>query len=66
MKFSVPALVNYINDEGLEVNNCFQLDDGTWRVNLRRRGAKIEDDFYCFADGETMKEALFNALEKAL
>lgn len=65
--FSLSALIRYINEQGLLVNNLYQEDDGSWRASLRSPGV-INDKgerFYEFGRGPTHKEALFDALEKA-
>lgn len=50
------------------VNNLAQLDDGTWRANLRERGGEAHEAgplFWEFGHGATPEEALREALAKA-
>jgi len=62
------ALLGYANEMGLLVNNLFQLDDGSWRANLRTP-EPISDKgefFFEFGNGDTPQAAMFNALQRAV
>lgn len=57
------ARVSELNDQGWQVNNCFQLKvAGTlhWRVNIHHTKS---DRFSAFGDGATPDEALSRALK---
>lgn len=49
--------------QGLQVNNCFQLDSGAWRVHLRRPGIDLPVGY---AAGATLAEALHGAFLNAM
>lgn len=56
-------LLSDIASRGWLVSNLFQLDDLSWRANLRRPG--LDGDWYCdFGNGSTIFEALEAAYQK--
>jgi len=66
-KFTLDVLVDYVRDKGFQINNLFELDDGRWQANLRCTERDTgKEKFYEFGHGATHKEALMNALEKAI
>ena len=63
---TIDDLVFEIQLEGLSVNNLFQLEDGSWRANLRGwPNEKHTEYFHEFATGPGPTEALEEAFEKA-
>jgi len=66
---SVDNLLREIAASGFLLNNLFQLTDGTWRANLRKRGVArtpgaLGDWQHEYCDGETPEEALAGAVSK--
>ena len=70
--FTLEALIAYVEEQGFRVNNLFHLDSGVWRANLidpilsKSESREEARQAYDFANGDTPKEALFNALKNAL
>lgn len=66
---SVDNLLREIAASGFLLNNLFQLTDGAWRANLRKRGiartpGALGDWQHEYCDGETPEEALAGAVSK--
>lgn len=66
---SVDNLLREIAASGFLLNNLFQLTDGTWRANLRKRGVArtpgaLGDWQHEYCDGETPEKALAGAVAK--
>lgn len=57
------AILARIAAEGLQVNNCFQIDSGAWRAHLRRPGTDLPVGY---AAGTTLAEALQGAFLNAM
>lgn len=55
----------------LQVNNCFQLEDGKWSANFRTKRvkdptrSKVTTTFYAIVKAKTMYEALLGAYKAA-
>lgn len=62
-KWTATDLVHLIYELGLCMNNCFQLRDGSWRVNLR---SDDNETYFNFGDGSSVTKALRKAILVAL
>lgn len=67
---SLEEIAALLNDNGLSVNNLFQLTDGRWQCNLRAFGDEDEamrrkTSCYDFAQDDTPRGALIEAAKKA-
>lgn len=57
------TLFSELSDSGWLLNNLYQLDDGSWRCNLRRPDG-LGDYFTDWAEGPTLEAALASAMGK--
>lgn len=50
---------------GWMFNNCYQRDDGSWRINLRRPDLNSDGDWFTdWAEAPTFSEALEDCMSK--
>lgn len=60
----IQSLLDEIASFGYLFNNCYQLDDGSWRVNLRRPDPDGGDWFTDWAEEATFDLALETCMSK--
>lgn len=53
MAQEIEQLILSINGKGFRVNNLFQLDDGSWQLNVR-----VGNEFFDFVQASSMREVL--------
>ena len=63
MPHDLETAAAWLNERGYLVNNCFQLEGGKWRINVRRMGPPGTNT-HDFADGPTIQTALETLLKK--
>lgn len=66
MRADIVEVAAWLNGQGYMINNCFQLDGGTWRVNVRRRpGFQTDKDWgHEFAEAASLSGALRVLVER--